>query len=64
MISCPETETPPEQDYYQPIVTMMEVELALNDNEVWWQNPISDFREFLEGNSRLFSNSTHDTNFT
>ena len=54
MISCPETEIPTDQNYYQPIVTVMEIELALNDNHVWWQNTISDFREFLPGERRAF----------
>lgn len=49
MIACPETVIPVDRDYYQPIASMMEAEMALNDNDVLWENTIKDFREFLPG---------------
>lgn len=49
MVACPEAEIANEEDYFQPIVSVMEVELALNDNQSWMGKYVSDFREFLCG---------------
>lgn len=28
--------------------------MALNNNEIWWQNVVKDYREFLPGNFEFF----------
>lgn len=49
MVCCPETDIPNDKDYYQSVVSMMEVEMALNDHDISWQKTVKDFREFLYG---------------
>lgn len=49
MISCPEIELVDRKDYFQTIVSPMELELALNDNHQWMGKFVADFREFLPG---------------
>lgn len=59
LIGCPEAAITDRKSYYQPIVGMLEVEIALNKNEVLWQTIINDYREFLEG---ICKNWTHFRN--
>lgn len=51
MISCPEVEITNRKDYFQTIVSMMELELALNDNHQWSGKFVADFSEFLPDGS-------------
>uniref|UniRef100_A0A1B6CJ12 2-(3-amino-3-carboxypropyl)histidine synthase subunit 2 n=1 Tax=Clastoptera arizonana TaxID=38151 RepID=A0A1B6CJ12_9HEMI len=48
-VSCPEAELEDERQYLQPIVSLMEAELALNESRQWDEIISSDFRELLEG---------------
>lgn len=49
MISCPEVELTDRKDYFQTLVSAMELELALNDNHQWMGKFVADFSEFLPG---------------
>lgn len=53
LISCPETRIDNEKDYLQPIVTLMEAELALNEARHWDEKICTDFRELLPGGDQF-----------
>lgn len=54
MVSCPEACVENDKDYLQPVVTLLEAELALNSQRQW-NDPISvDFRDLIEGKVEQF----------
>ncbi|XP_046674120.1 2-(3-amino-3-carboxypropyl)histidine synthase subunit 2 isoform X1 [Homalodisca vitripennis] len=50
LVSCPESILENEKDYMQPVVTLLEAELALNPSMHWDDQLSVDFRDLLEGN--------------
>lgn len=49
LVTCPEACLENEKEYMQPVVTLLEVELALNPNRQWNDKLSVDFRDLLEG---------------
>ncbi|KAG8313624.1 Diphthamide biosynthesis protein 2 [Homalodisca vitripennis] len=49
LVSCPESILENEKDYMQPVVTLLEAELALNPSMHWDDQLSVDFRDLLEG---------------
>jgi diphthamide biosynthesis protein 2 len=49
LVSCPENSMIDSKEFYKPIVTPFEVELALNRNREWDGKLLSDYREILPG---------------
>jgi diphthamide biosynthesis protein 2 len=50
LISCPECTILDSKEFFQPIVTPYEVELAFNQDREWAVNIVNDFRVLLPGN--------------
>lgn len=53
LIACPENSLLDSKDFYRPIVTPYEVELACNANREWSQHYILEFQHLLLGLYRL-----------
>ncbi|XP_066995152.2 2-(3-amino-3-carboxypropyl)histidine synthase subunit 2 [Anabrus simplex] len=49
LVACPESSLLDSKEFFQPIVTMHEVELALNSQYVWGEKHVTDFRTLLPG---------------
>lgn len=49
LVTCPEACLENEKEYMQPVVTLLEMELALNPNRQWNDKLSVDFRDLLEG---------------
>jgi diphthamide biosynthesis protein 2 len=53
LIACPENSLLDSKEFYRPIVTPYEVELAFNANREWSQGYILEFQHLLLGLYRL-----------
>ena len=51
IIACPENSLINSKDFYRPIVTPFELEMALNSARVWTGDFITDFRQLLPGDN-------------
>uniref|UniRef100_A0A1B6KQ51 2-(3-amino-3-carboxypropyl)histidine synthase subunit 2 n=1 Tax=Graphocephala atropunctata TaxID=36148 RepID=A0A1B6KQ51_9HEMI len=49
LVSCPESLLENEKEYMQPVVTLLEAELALNPSRHWEDRLYVDFRDLLQG---------------
>lgn len=56
MISCPEAVLENEKDFYQPVLSVMEAEIALNEGRTWNGLSSSDFQDILPGLFHFLSN--------
>jgi hypothetical protein len=57
LIACPENALLNSKEFYRPIVTPYEVELACNANREWSQNYVLEFQHLLPGWYRLLFQS-------
>ena len=53
-IGCTEIEFPSRREMIQPIVSLLEVELALNSNRSWDDTLTRDFRDLIPGKILLY----------
>lgn len=49
LVACPENSLLDWKDFYQPVVSLYEVELACNSARQWSSKYITDFRQLLTG---------------
>ncbi|KAM6953299.1 2-(3-amino-3-carboxypropyl)histidine synthase subunit 2 [Aplochiton taeniatus] len=49
LIACPENSLLDSSDFYKPVVTPFEMEVACNKNRIWSEDYITDFRHLLPG---------------
>lgn len=54
LIACPENSLLDCSDFYKPVVTPFEMEVACNRNREWSENYVADFRNLLPGLLGLF----------
>ncbi len=55
LIACPENSLLDSRDFYRPIITPFELEVALNSARQWTGDYTTDFRQLLPGNVELSS---------
>jgi diphthamide biosynthesis protein 2 len=53
LIACPENSLLDSRDFYRPVITPFELEVALNSNRQWTGDYTTDFRQLLPGISFL-----------
>jgi len=51
LVACPENSLIDSREFYQPVLTPFELEVALNPNREWQPKIITDFRKLLPGES-------------
>lgn len=49
LVACPETSFPDTSDFFQPVITPYELDLACNSNREWGGQYFTDFRDLLPG---------------
>lgn len=64
MVSCPETRLANAKEFMQPVVSVMDIELALNKNRTWEGKTTMDFRDLLDGGIDYQPIATSDTTNT
>ncbi|XP_075230441.1 2-(3-amino-3-carboxypropyl)histidine synthase subunit 2-like isoform X2 [Lycorma delicatula] len=62
MISCPEAVLENKKDFYQPVVSIMEAEMALNEARSWSEISTSDFRDVIPGGNYYVELPESNTN--
>ncbi|KAL1006452.1 hypothetical protein UPYG_G00072590 [Umbra pygmaea] len=60
LIACPENSLLDSSEFYKPVVTPFEMEVACNKNREWSGEYITDFRELLPGGSKYVAMKTPD----
>ena len=53
LVSCPENSLLDSQEFYKPVLTPFEMELACNRAREWTGDYVTDFRHLLPGESRV-----------
>lgn len=51
-VACPENSLVDAKDFYRPVITPFEFEVAVNPARAWTGDYITDFRKLLPGNRR------------
>lgn len=63
LVACPENSLLDSSDFYKPVVTPFEMEVACNRNREWSKEYVTDFRHLLPGEKKDELNQTsHDYN--
>lgn len=53
LVACPQNSLLESADFYRPVVTPYELEMACNPARTWTGSYVTDFRHLLPGNTRL-----------